>query len=104
MLENVYVRQAEAGGASGGGGHAAPSVGASQGLLRATGDATLFDYSRRSFKRLTWLWLCVQVELGQWEKALALAPAVSLAYWRDLAGRRASSLQVSTRQLLSREA
>ena len=32
------------------------------------------------------------MELGEWEKALAVAPGVSMAYWKSLAQRRAHSL------------
>jgi hypothetical protein len=44
------------------------------------------------------------VQLGAWDKALALAPAVSHSYWRQLMQRKADTLskagQAPTRELL----
>jgi WD40 repeat protein len=34
----------------------------------------------------------IMVEIGEWDAALAAAPAVSLAFWRDLAAKRAEQL------------
>ena len=34
----------------------------------------------------------IMVEIGEWDSALAAAPAVSLAFWRDLAAKRAEHL------------
>jgi len=34
----------------------------------------------------------ILAELGQWEKALAIAPSVSLGFWRDLAARYSEHL------------
>jgi hypothetical protein len=34
----------------------------------------------------------IMVEIGEWDSALAAAPAVSLAFWRDLAAKRAEQL------------
>jgi hypothetical protein len=37
----------------------------------------------------------ILAELDQWEKALAIAPSVSLGYWRDLAARYSAHLATS---------
>jgi WD40 repeat protein len=34
----------------------------------------------------------IMVEIGEWDSALAAAPAVSMAFWRDLAAKRAEEL------------
>jgi hypothetical protein len=37
----------------------------------------------------------ILAELGEWEKALAIAPSVSIGFWRDLASRYAEHLTSS---------
>ena len=38
------------------------------------------------------------MELGEWERALAVAPGVGLPYWHALAGRYAAKLQEEQRE------
>ena len=42
----------------------------------------------------------VLAELGEWDRALALAPGVSMSYWKELCGKRVSNLKTDQSDLV----